>query len=66
MMHTWNTQERKAAQCTYNIHWSPAVLGYVASVAEFPALQAGPKATPQAAFDVLRADVVATLERLAG
>jgi len=46
--------------------WSATEHGYVASVAEFPAMKSPPEATPHAAFDALTAAVVAKLRELDG
>lgn len=56
--------EWKASEYSYHIRWSAAERGYVASVAEFPALKSPPKPTPHAAFDALTASVVARLRQL--
>ena len=58
--------EWKASEYSYHIRWSAAERGYVASVAEFPALKSPPKPTPHAAFDALTASVVAKLRELDG
>jgi hypothetical protein len=49
---------------SYRIHWSPEAHGYVALVAEFPAMQSPPKITPQAALDALVTAVVEKLNQL--
>ncbi len=56
--------EWKAYEYSYRIHWSPSEHGYVAFVAEFPTMQSPPKATPQAALDVLTTTVVEKLNQL--
>ena len=58
--------EWKASEYSYRIRWSAAEHGYVASVAEFPAMKSPLEATPHAAFDALTAAVVARLRELDG
>ncbi|MBX7434010.1 hypothetical protein JDV09_18100 [Mycobacterium sp. Y57] len=58
--------EWKAYEYSYRIHWSPDNRRYVASVAEFPAMQSTPEVTPKAALDALMTDVVAKLAQLDG
>lgn len=53
-----------ASQYSYRIHWSADQRGYVASVAEFPAMQSRPAPTPHAAVDALTTAVVEKLQAL--
>lgn len=54
----------KALEYSYRIHWSPGQHGYVATVAEFPALQSEPAQTPHAAVEKLMASVMERLNAL--
>lgn len=45
--------QQKAYEYTYRIHWSPDHGGYVASVAEFPAMQSAASPTPHGALTAL-------------
>lgn len=54
----------KAQEYTYTIHYSPEEGGYVAYVAEFPALRSAAGATPQAALHALMVEVVDELQQL--
>lgn len=56
--------QSKALEYTYRIHWSPDQHGYVASVAEFPAIQSPPEDTPHAAVEKVVASVVGELRTL--
>lgn len=51
-----NTFDR-SYECNYRVRWSAAEQGYVATVAEFPALQSSVAPTPFGAFRSLAAQV---------
>ncbi|BBZ06813.1 hypothetical protein MDOR_09820 [Mycolicibacterium doricum] len=54
----------KALEYSYRIHWSAGRHGYIATVAEFPALQSEPAQTPHAAVETVMASVIERLHAL--